>query len=94
MKFSTLKLKFLQSGYEVRCVSRSKIDGAMGMICPESMTIYIARDLSQNDKEATLLHELIHLFDETMSESAVESLGVELFNKLDSSKRAYLSILV
>jgi hypothetical protein len=110
MQFNQLKRAFLSSGYEIslsqgRAIERRALDGVyfpkrhelgaiMGLLAPDEYKIYINRSLSLEDRAVTLLHELIHLKDETLPEQTVEDLGISLWSTMTDSQRGFLEFLV
>jgi hypothetical protein len=108
--FGQLKKAFLDSGYEIRFfparelehlaldapleVKRHLNSNIMGLIMPDEQTIGIAAELSTDERAATLLHELIHLFNEDMEESEVENLTLDLEESLSKDEFGFLQFLV
>jgi hypothetical protein len=108
--FNQLRKTFLDSGYEIRHfparelerlaldapleVKRHVDTNIMGLIMPDQGIIGIARELPNDDKAITLLHELIHLYDEEMDEEEVEALTVEFESSLTPQQFGFLQFLV
>ncbi len=107
--FSSLKRVFLNSGYEVRNFTRNRLEelaldaptevkrhqdsNIMGLILPDEMIIGIARDLTDEEKAVTLLHELLHLWDPELDEESVEELTIELEQQLSPGQFGFLQFL-
>lgn len=107
--FAQLKKVFLDSGFEIRLFARRKLEelaldapyevkrhkhsDIMGLIMPDEAIIGIAKDMPVEDRAITLLHELIHLYDEEMDETEVESLTQELEQSIDGSQFGFLQFL-
>jgi hypothetical protein len=108
--FAQLKRTFLESGFEIRFFPRHELEGLaldaplevkrhlntniMGLIMPDENTIGIAQELTIDERAATLLHELIHLYDEGLAENEVETLTEELENDLSPEQFGFLQFLV
>ena len=108
--FPQLKKAFLDSGYEIRLFPRHELESLaldapkevkrhlnsniMGLIMPDENLIGITQDLSVDERAATLLHELIHLYEESLSEEDVENLTVELEESLTPGQFGFLQFLV
>lgn len=108
--FGQLKKAFLDSGYEIRLlpardlerlaldapyeVKRHLDTNIMGLIMPDDGSIAIARELSVDERATTLLHELIHLYDEEMGEDLVEDLTLELEGNISPDQFGFLQFLV
>jgi hypothetical protein len=108
--FPQLKRVFLSSGFEVRRMPRKRLESyaldapiepkrhmdsnIMGLLISDLQTIGIATDLTHSDAEETLLHELIHLYNEDMSEEAVESHTLTLAASLSPRDRGFLRFLI
>ena len=108
--FGQLKKSFLDSGYEIhffpaRQLERLALDAPlevkrhlntniMGLIMPDEAVIGIAEELPTDERAATLLHELIHLFNEDMDEHEVENLTLELEQSLSKDEFGFLQFLV
>ena len=108
--FSQLKKAFLDSGYEIHFFPRRKLEqlaldapyevkrhqhsNIMGLIIPDENLVGLAEDLSIDERATTLLHEMIHLYNENLEEDAVESLTLELENSLEPSQFGFLQFLV
>lgn len=108
--FSQLKKTFLDSGYEIRSLPQRELESLAldapskvkrhfdsdiyGIILPDQDAIGIAREISVEEKAITLLHELIHLFDEEMPEDQVEEMTEELENNLTPDQFGFLQFLV
>jgi hypothetical protein len=108
--FSQLKKTFLDSGFEIRNFSRHRLEklsldapyqvkrhqksNIMGLIIPDEMIIGLANDLSEDEKATTLIHELIHLYDENMEENEVENLTFDVENSLTPSQSGFLQFLI
>lgn len=108
--FSQLKRTFLESGFEIRFFPRRELErlaldaplevkrhldtNIMGLIMPDENIIGIAAELAPDDRTATLLHELIHLYNEDLAEDEVESLTLELERTLTDEQLGFLQFLV
>lgn len=108
--FAQLKKTFLESGYEIRMFPRHELErlaldapmqvkrhtdsDIMGLIMPDEYAIGIAKDLSVDERAATLLHEIIHLYDENLPEDRVEDLTLEMEEELSPSQFGFLQFLV
>ncbi len=108
--FGQLKKAFLDSGYEIRIFPQRQLEqlaldapaevkrhlqsNIMGLIMPDEAVIGLAEELSSDEKAVTLLHELIHLFDEEMDEEDVEAATLELEQSLTPSQFGFLQFLV
>ncbi len=107
--FAQLKRTFLDSGYEIRRIPRQTLEGMaldapaevkrhldtniMGLILPDENIIAIAADLEPDDAAVTLLHEMIHLYDEEVDETDVENWTLELEQNLSPSQFGFLQFL-
>jgi hypothetical protein len=65
-----------------------------GLIVPDQFTIAVNRSLSFDEQMKTLLHELIHLSQPTLSESATERETGRLFKALSRHEQGYLEFLL
>jgi len=65
----------------------------MGLIMPDQETIGITKSLSVEERAITLVHELIHLSDEALSEEEVESHTQTLWNSFTQSQRGFFAFL-
>ena len=108
--FNQLKKTFLDSGYEIRLFPRRRLEqmaldapaevkrhiqsNIMGLIMPDENMIGLASDLTKEERTATLLHELIHLFNPDIEEDEVENLTLELESSLAPSQYGFLQFLV
>jgi hypothetical protein len=108
--FSQLKKTFLDSGYEIRFFPRHDLEGLaldapaevkrhlqtniMGLIIPDEDIIGIAKDLSVEDRVLTLIHELIHLYNDDIDEDDVESMTQELEQSLTPEQYGFFQFLV
>lgn len=108
--FNQLKKTFLDSGFEIRNFSRHRLEelsldapyqikrhqksNIMGLIMPDELIIGLASDLSEDEKATTLIHELIHLYDENLSEDEVENYTFEVENSLTPAQSGFLQFLV
>ena len=108
--FAQLKKTFLDSGYEIRFYDRNELESLaldapadvkrhmnsniMGLIMPDDNVIGLAEELSPDERAVTLMHELIHLFDETMNEEDVEELTLELEQNISPAQFGFLRFLV
>lgn len=100
IEFADIKTEFLQSGYSVRRVSPRTIgrmigtSSAIGVTLHDENLIMISNKLKKNIMITTLLHEMIHVFDDTAAEGDVEKLTLILSPKLTSDDRYFLSLLL
>lgn len=108
--FAQLKKSLLDSGYEIRRIPRRALEGMaldapaevkrhldtniMGLILPDENIIGIAADLESDAAATTLLHEMIHLYNESMSEDDVEFATLELQREISPSQFGFLQFLV
>ncbi|HSI20583.1 MAG TPA: hypothetical protein VLA04_02665 [Verrucomicrobiae bacterium] len=108
--FGQLKKAFLDSGYEIRLIPAHDLErlaldapfevkrhlntNIMGLIMPDENTIGIAKNLPVDERATTLLHEIIHLFDEEMGEEEVENLTLELEGSISPEQFGFLQFLV
>ena len=108
--FPQLKKEFLDSGYEIHFfparrleqlaldapaeVKRHTHSDIMGLIMPDENLIGIAAELSIDEKATTLLHELIHLYNEEIDEEEVEELTLEMEGSLTPAQFGFLQFLV
>lgn len=108
--FSQLKKTFMDSGYEIRRIPRQNLESLaldaplevkrhlnsdiMGLIMPDEGIIGIASELDSTEAATTLLHELIHLHNETMEEDTVENTTLELERTLSRDQFGFLQFLV
>lgn len=108
--FAQLKKTFIDSGYEIRTLPRHELErlaldapmevkrhtdsDIMGLIMPDENAIAIAKDLSVDERATTLLHEIIHLYDENLDEVDVEDLTLEMEDTLSPSQFGFLQFLV
>ena len=108
--FNQLKKSFLESGFEIRSLPRYKLEqlaldapyevkrhvssNIMGLILPDENMIALAEDLTVDEKATTLLHEMIHLFNEDFPEEDVESLTLEMESQMNPNQFGFLQFLV
>jgi len=108
--FAQLKKAFVDSGYEIRLLPRRQLEGMaldapaevkrhldtniMGLIMPDDNAIGIANELTVDERATTLLHELIHLWDEEMDEEDVESITLDMEETLNPNQFGFLQFLV
>jgi hypothetical protein len=108
--FSQLKKTFVESGYEIRFFPRHRLEhlsldapaevkrhvhsDIMGLIMPDQNVIGLATDLTREEKAATLLHELIHMYDPNLDEEEVEDLTLEMENNLSGEQMGFLQFLI
>jgi hypothetical protein len=108
--FAQLKKAFVESGFEIRFFPRHTLErlaldapaqvkrhfdsDIMGLIMPDENVIGLAEDLSNEERVATLIHELIHLVDEDLDEEDVETATLEIENTLDRSQFGFFQFLV
>lgn len=107
--FGALKKAFLDSGYEIhffpaRSLERMALDAPqevkrhlntniMGLIMPDEGVIGLAKELSVDERAETLLHELIHLYDESLEEEEVEQLTLDMVDALTPAQFGFLQFL-
>jgi hypothetical protein len=110
LSFAKLKRTFLSSGFEIRRFDRAELESLaldapfdakrhtnsaiMGLIMPDEGIIGIAQELATEDRIETLVHELIHLYDETMPEDDVEAATLEIMEELTPAQHGFLQFLV
>ena len=108
--FAQLKRTFIESGFEIRRIPRQTLEGMaldapaevkrhlntniMGLILPDENMIAIARELESDEAAVTLLHEMIHLYDESLAEDDVENVTLELEESLNPEQFGFLQFLV
>lgn len=108
--FSQLKRSFMDSGFEIRRIPRHTLEGMaldapaevkrhldsniMGLIMPDEGVIGIAAELDTEAAATTLLHELIHLHNESMDEDDVENATLELERSITREQFGFLQFLV
>lgn len=108
--FAQLKKMFLQSGYEIRFFSRRRLEelaldapyevkrhkhsNILGLIIPDEGIIALANDLDIDEKATTLLHELIHLYNEEIDEAEVEAMTVDMEQNISADQFGFLKFLV
>lgn len=108
--FSQLKKSFLDSGYEIRFFPSRKLEqlaldapmevkrhldsNIMGLIMPDENTIGLATELNLEEKVSTLIHELIHLTDDSIDEEEVEAYTLEMEAALSPAQFGFLEFLV
>jgi hypothetical protein len=108
--FGQLKKTFIESGYEIRLIPARELErlaldaplevkrhldtNIMGLIMPDENSIGIARELPTDERATTLLHELIHLYNEELEEEEVEELTLELESDLSPEQFGFLQFLV
>ena len=108
--FAQLKKAFLDSGYEIRLFPRRKLEelaldapyevkrhnrsNIMGLIIPDEGIIGLANDLTTDEKATTLLHELIHLYNDGIDEETVEEYTLDLEQEISPSQFGFLQFLV
>jgi hypothetical protein len=108
--FAQLKRAFLESGYEIRRIPRQTLEGMaldapsevkrhlntniMGLIVPDENIIAIARELDNDEAATTLLHEMIHLWNEDLDEDLVENMTLELEQTIPANQFGFLQFLV
>jgi hypothetical protein len=108
--FGQLKRAFLESGFEIRRFPRQELEGLaldapehskrhadsniMGLIMPDEGVIGITAELSADDQVETLVHELIHLYDEELPEDSVEDMTEEVMLTLTPAQHGFLRFLV
>lgn len=105
--FCKLKKSFIDSGYEVIIIPREKLENLskrssiqrsigsiMGLILPDEYLIAIAEELGIKERAITLLHEMIHLYDEAMPEELVEETTLAIEKKINNEQLGLLEFLV
>ncbi len=108
--FHQLKKRFLDSGYEVRLIAPRELErlaldapleakrhmsgDVLGLIMPDAYVIGLARNQNTDERAETLVHELIHLYDESMEEETVEALTEEVVASLSDNDYRFLQLLV
>jgi hypothetical protein len=108
--FPQLKKSFLDSGYEIRRISRKQLEllalgnpqavkshqnsNIMGVIAHDTNLIAIAADLTEQEAAETLLHELVHLWDESLAEDEVIALSEQAVGALTPGQYGFLQFLV
>ena len=104
-----LKKVFLDSGFEVRHfpqrtleqlaldapteVKRHKHSDIYGLIMPDEYTIGIAKELDKGEQLTTLVHELIHLYDDQIPEDEVEEIALSLEDNFTPEQRGFFEFL-
>lgn len=108
--FSQLKKTLLDSGFEIRIfpqhtVERLALDAPAevkrhldsnikGLTMPDENIIALAEEQSISERGTTLLHEMIHLFDENIDEEEVEEMTLDLEQQLTPDQIGFLQFLV
>lgn len=102
--FSQLKKALIRSGYEIEVIPRQSLEklatnstkqrSIMGLIMPDEYTIGISSELPIKERAVTLLHEMIHLYDESLPEAEVEKFTLEMERKLTPSQFGLLEFFV
>ena len=66
---------------------KNKIDDdSVGCLDRKTGTIYISEDLIQSEREATLLHEILHTLNGELTETFVEGLAQQLYQVLSDNQ--------
>lgn len=107
--FNQLKRAFLDSGYEVRRIPRFQLErlaldlplhgkrhvdtGIMGLIMPDEGVIGISSDLDPYNAGVTLLHEIVHLYNEDLPEDVVEEITISLEDNLTEEQLGFLEFV-
>ncbi len=108
--FNQLKKTLLDSGYEIRVfpqhtVERLALDAPAevkrhldsnikGLTMPDENMIVLAEEQSVEERAVTLLHEMIHLFDDQIDEEVVEEMTLDMEQALNPNQIGFLQFLV
>ena len=104
--FRSVRSAFLRSGYEVRVLAppeirrldgyRSRTHGGtvLGLVVPDRNLIAVSSSQSLAERTETLIHEMVHVFDDSMDEAAVERAGNSLFLCLTKKQRTFLELFL
>jgi len=92
IKLSRLLTVFDESGFAIANVMGSA--RMKGQIKPDKNEIYINKNLPVNERIQTFLHEVIHLYDESLSEDETEEATLQLFAKLSDAELGYIEFLL
>lgn len=79
------RIKIGGLNYKVSLVDPEIIDNSMGSFNPALGEIQIRNDIRQEQKEATLLHEILHAINNEMEEKEVEALAQALYQVLSDN---------
>ena len=60
-----------------------------GMLCREKGTIYILKSLMESEKEATLIHEILHAINGELDEVTVEGIAQQLYQIVKENNVLY-----
>jgi hypothetical protein len=78
------KKTILGKEYTVRYVSSAELGGNMGDCCQTKATIRISKDISREQQDDTLIHEVLHIIDHelilNLPEETVGRLAVALYS--------------
>ena len=83
---------FEDSGFTINLVSGSA--RMKGQIKPDHNEIYINKNLSGDERIQTFLHEVIHLYDDSLNEEQTETAALALFATLSEAELGYIEFLV
>lgn len=99
--FNKLKETLVKGGYRVVLTDygvpkgkRAKQRLAKGYIEPDSLKIYINKNLGLNDRVITLVHELLHEIFPAWGERRVEREAGKTFNRLNIDQLGFLQFFV
>lgn len=70
--------------------SRAVPGTVLGLLLPDQCLIMVNREQSRQSMRETLLHEMVHLFDENLSEEEVEREALALSRHLTPSQLTFL----
>lgn len=76
------KLKIGGHDIQVRLIEFGDADGLCGNTAYSKGEITINKELPQSQREATLIHEIFHVLNTTMSHDLIDSLSEQLYQVL------------
>lgn len=106
ISFRSVRSAFLRSGYEVRLLSppsmrrmdgyRSRTDGAkvLGLVLPDRGEIAVSSGQDRESQIDTLVHEMVHVYDDSMPEGLVEETGRRISASLTPASRKFLEMFL
>ena len=92
IQLSKLLAVFSDSGFAISLVAGSA--RMKGQIKPDQNEIYINKNLPADERIQTFLHEVIHLFDDSLNEKQTEQATLDLFATLSDAELGYIEFLV
>ncbi|GEM_PF-2572996 len=109
IRFDKLISKFEKSGFSVYQKTEKQLlaksakpsskkrqtkAAIFGLIVEDEYEIHINKNLTEKEKQLSLLHELVHLYDPTLSETDTESQAKVIFRSLSEAEMGYLDYLM